>query len=104
MFVKSKSICFQKLIENIDTVLARIYSETTTGEPLGYNSDEWCNARDRLMSIKVGSEHNHTYPINFQLADHFILSEFRLQTTKIVRRACSLNAILEVLPIFWQLF
>jgi|TARA_R110000796_G_scaffold65155_3_gene150606 hypothetical protein len=75
MFVKSKSICFQKLIENIDTVLARIYSETTTGEPLGYNSDEWCNARDRLMSIKVGSEHNHTYPVNFQLADHFILSE-----------------------------
>jgi hypothetical protein len=31
------------------------------------------------MSIKVGPEHLGTYPINFQLADHLILSELAHQ-------------------------
>ena len=73
--LKSKSLCFKSFIDKIDDVLSKVHSKTIGGEPLQYNDDEWINARDRLMKMKVGGHNMATYPINFQLADHFILSE-----------------------------
>jgi hexokinase len=73
--IKSKSLCFKSFIEKIDEVLSKVHSKTISGGPLQMNDEEWNNARDRLMSIKVGGTNMATYPINFQMADHLILSE-----------------------------
>lgn len=77
--MKSKSYCFKKMIDRMDDVLSKIHTKAVDGEPLNPGHDEWNNARNRLMSIKVGPEHFGTYPINFQLADHLILSELAHQ-------------------------
>ena len=72
---KSKSLCFKSFVAKIDDVLSKVHSKTIGGEPLQYNDDEWINARDRLMGMKIGGHTMATYPINFQMADHLILSE-----------------------------
>jgi len=73
--LNSKSLCFKSFVKKVDEVLSKVHSKTIDGEPLQYNDDEWINARDRLMGVKVGGHHMATYPINFQMADHLILSE-----------------------------
>ena len=72
---KSKSVCFKLFMSAIDDVLSKIHNKDVHGEPLTQQHDEWHNARERLLSIKVGGDHFGTYPANFQLADHLILSE-----------------------------
>lgn len=75
MITQSKSVCFNMFTSAIDDILSKIHNKTVHGEPLKQQHDEWINARERLLSIKVGGTHFGTYPINFQLADHLILSE-----------------------------
>jgi len=77
--MKSKSYCFKKMVDKIEDILSKLHTHTVDGTPLNPSHDEWNNTRDRLMKIKVGPEHFGTYPINFQLADHLILSELAHQ-------------------------
>lgn len=77
--MKSKSYCLKKMIDRLDDILSKLHAREVNGEPLNQGHDEWNNARDRLMGIKIGPEHFGTYPINFQLADHLILSELAHQ-------------------------
>ena len=77
--MRSRSYCFKKMVDRIDDILSKLHKEAVDGTPLNPSHDEWNNSRDRLMGIKVGPEHLGTYPINFQLADHLILSELAHQ-------------------------
>lgn len=72
---KSKSVCFKIFAREIDDILSKIHNTSVDGEPLTENHPEWFSARERLISIKVGGPHFGTFPINFQLANHLILSE-----------------------------
>ena len=72
---KSKSLCFKMMVSEIDDILSKIHNKDVHDQPITQHHMEWDNARDRLMKIKVGGDHLGTYPINFQLANHLILSE-----------------------------
>lgn len=72
---KAKSVCFKLFVREIDDILSKIHNKSVDGDPLTENHPEWFSARERLISIKVGGPHFGTFPINFQLANHLILSE-----------------------------
>ena len=51
--MKSKSYCLKKMIDRLDDILSKLHTREVNGEPLNQGHDEWNNARDRLMGIKV---------------------------------------------------
>lgn len=77
--MKARSPCLTKFVDEIDEILSKLYSRTAKGEPLQPLHDDWGNARDRLMAIKMGNLREPYYPINWQLAEHLILSELAVR-------------------------
>ena len=73
--MKSKSASLLLFVKDIDNILSKIHEKNVHGQPLQQLHDEWINARERLMAIKLGNPSEPYFPINWQLAEHLILSE-----------------------------
>jgi hypothetical protein len=73
--MKSKSIKFKELIEQIEDVLVKVHSKNIHGDPITQVDDEWNNARARLQKIKTGNAIDFVFPISWALADILIIDE-----------------------------
>lgn len=73
--MKIKSQSFINFIKEVDNVLSKIHQKSINGDPLNPGDDEWMASRDRLMKIKMGSDNNFTYPINWSASEFLIIDE-----------------------------
>jgi len=93
--MKSRSASFRQFVDQVDDILSKIHSRTVDNEPLQPLHDDWINARERLMGIKIGNPREPFYPINWQVADHLILSELAVRLPGCIEHADQLKAKLE---------
>lgn len=73
--MKIKSQAFINFIKEVDNVLSKIHQKSIKGDALNPGDDEWMSSRDRLMKIKMGSENNFTYPVNWSASEFLIIDE-----------------------------
>ena len=73
--MKIASQAFITFIKEVDNVLSKIHQKSIRGDALNPGDDEWMASRDRLMKIKMGSDNNFTYPINWSASEFLIIDE-----------------------------
>ena len=73
--MKIASQAFINFIKEVDNVLSKIHQKNIRGDALNPGDDEWMASRDRLMKIKMGSDNNFTYPINWSASEFLIIDE-----------------------------
>lgn len=73
--MKITSQAFITFIKEVENVLSKIHQKSIKGDPLNPGDDEWMASRDRLMKIKMGSDNNYTYPINWSASEFLIIDE-----------------------------
>jgi hypothetical protein len=73
--MNSKSRMLFSFVKEADDILSKLYATTPDGNPITPGDQSWMDTRDRLMKIKVGSEINFTYPINWTLSEQLIMDE-----------------------------
>lgn len=73
--MKITSQAFITFIKEIENVLSKIHQTNIRGDALNPGDDEWMASRDRLMKIKMGSDNNYTYPINWSASEFLIIDE-----------------------------
>ena len=73
--MKITSQAFITFIKEVENVLSKIHQTNIRGDALNPGDDEWMASRDRLMKIKMGSDNNYTYPINWSASEFLIIDE-----------------------------
>lgn len=73
--MNSKSRMLFTFIKEVDQILGKLYETTPDGHPITPGDQAWMDTRDRLMKVKVGSETQFTYPINWTLSEQLIMDE-----------------------------
>ena len=73
--MKITSQAFITFIKEVENVLSKIHQKNIKGDAINPGDDEWMASRDRLMRIKMGSENNFTYPINWSASEFLIIDE-----------------------------
>ena len=73
--MKSRSVVFMTFVSQVDDILTKVHARTVKGIPITSIHDEWNDARERLMAVKVSNRHFDTWPITWTMADQLILDE-----------------------------